>query len=108
VTCTRAVVFAGARTCAGYRAGLRGLQRLSLYVNGFPAALGSSAVARIRHDRLYRWTAYATLPFVWLAVALVNPLLLLVPPLACLALERAMTYGILSRAEAPPDPDDFL
>ena len=64
--------------------------------------------ARLRQDRLYRFTAYASLPFVWLAVALLNPLVLLVPPLAYLALERAMTYGILSRVDPAPDPDDFL
>jgi hypothetical protein len=65
-------------------------------------------LARVKEDRLLRWTAYASLPFLWLAVALLNPWVLLVPPLAYLALERAMTYGIVSRADPVPDPDDFL
>lgn len=62
---------------------------------------------RVREDRLYRWTAYASLPFLWLAVALLNPAVLVLPALAYLALERAMTYGIVSRVDAAPDPDDF-
>jgi hypothetical protein len=65
-------------------------------------------VARLVDDRLYRWTAYASLPFLWLAVALANPSVLLVPPFLYLALERAMRYGMLSRTPPPPDPDDYL
>lgn len=64
-------------------------------------------LARVKEDRLLRWTAYASLPFLWLALALVNPFVLLVLPLAYLALERAMAYGILAREEPAPDPDDF-
>jgi len=64
-------------------------------------------VARLADDRLLRWSAYAAAPYLWLALALFNPFLLLVPPLAYLALERAMTYGILQRTEPVPDPDDF-
>ena len=37
-------------------------------------------VARVREDRLLRWSAYAAVPVLWLALALVNPFLLLVPP----------------------------
>jgi hypothetical protein len=64
-------------------------------------------VERIREDRLLRWSAYAAVPFLWLALALFNPFLLLVPPLFSLALSRAMTYGIVERQEPAPDPDDF-
>lgn len=62
---------------------------------------------RLYADRLLRWSAYAAVPFVWLAVALLNPFLLAIPPLAYLALERAMRYGILERQPPPPDPDLF-
>ncbi|HUP32290.1 MAG TPA: hypothetical protein VM184_04600 [Gaiellaceae bacterium] len=64
-------------------------------------------VARIRDDRLLRWSAYAAAPFVWLALALFNPFLLLVPPLITLALRQAMTYGILERYEPEDEPDFF-
>ena len=61
-------------------------------------------LARIREDRLLRWSAYAALPFVWLTLALLNPLLLLVPPLIAFALWKAMRYGIVERH----DPVDEL
>lgn len=64
-------------------------------------------VARIRDDRLLRWSAYASAPFLWLAVALFNPFLLAVPPLLVLALKKAMDYGIVERADPVPGPDDF-
>ena len=54
-------------------------------------------VARVRDDRLLRWSAYATVPFLWLALALLNPLLLLVPPLMTLVLWTVMRYGIVDR-----------
>ena len=54
-----------------------------------------------------RWSAYAAVPFVWLSFALLNPFLLLVPPLLHLALRRAMAYGIVARVDPQPDPDDF-
>jgi hypothetical protein len=64
-------------------------------------------VRRLYEDRLLRWSAYAAVPFVWLAVALLNPLLLIVPPLLYVALERAMAYGIVDRHDYVPEPDDF-
>lgn len=64
-------------------------------------------VARIRDDRLLRWSAYASAPFLWLAVALFNPFLLAVPPLLVFALKKAMDYGIVERADPEPGPDDF-
>lgn len=64
-------------------------------------------VTRVQEDRLLRWSAYATAPFAWLALALLNPFVLLVPAFAVLALERAMAYGIVSRADPVPEPDDF-
>lgn len=64
-------------------------------------------VARLRGDRLLRWSAYASTPFVWLAIALFNPLLLAVPPLLFLTLKKAMDFGIVERADPVPDPDDF-
>jgi hypothetical protein len=64
--------------------------------------------ARLLHDRLYRWTTYASLPFLWLALALLNPFLLLVPLFVYVALERAMAYGIVDRTPPPPDPDDYI
>lgn len=60
---------------------------------------------RLRDDRFLRWSAYATAPFAWLAVALFDPLLLLVPPLLVFALWKAIGYGMVERFEAPPDPD---
>jgi hypothetical protein len=62
---------------------------------------------RVKADRLLRWSAYAATPFVWLAIALLNPVLLLVPPLLYVALSRAMTYGMIERQDPIPDPDDF-
>jgi hypothetical protein len=60
---------------------------------------------RFKEDRFFRWSVYASAPFVWLALALFNPLLLLVPPLFVLALWKAIGYGMVERYEAPPDPD---
>lgn len=62
-------------------------------------------IARAKDDRLLRWSAYASAPFVWLALALLNPFLLLLPPLVYLALSKAMAYGIVERHDTPPDPD---
>jgi hypothetical protein len=64
-------------------------------------------IARAKEDRLLRWSAYGAAPFIWLAVALLNPLLLLLLPLVYLALSKAMQYGILDRHDSVPDPDDF-
>ena len=56
---------------------------------------------RIRGDRLQRWSVYAAAPFAWLALAFLNPFLLLVPPLLTLALWKAMEYGIVDRYDPP-------
>jgi hypothetical protein len=64
-------------------------------------------IERIRDDRLLRWSAYAAFPYVWLALALFNPLLLVVPPLITFAIWKAMEYGIVSRTDPVPEPDDF-
>jgi hypothetical protein len=62
--------------------------------------------ARVRDDRLVRWSLFAAVPFVWLAVALVNPIPLLVPPLIALGLWTAMRAGLVDRFE-PEEPDLF-
>jgi hypothetical protein len=64
-------------------------------------------ISRAKEDRLLRWSAYASAPFVWLALAFLNPLLLLMPPLAYLAISKAMEYGIVERHDPVPGPDDF-
>jgi hypothetical protein len=64
-------------------------------------------VARVREDRLLRWSAYAALPFAWFALALLNPSLLLVPPLIYFGLSRAMRYGIVERHDPIDEPDLF-
>jgi len=64
-------------------------------------------LARVREDRLLRWSAYAAVPALWLAIALVNPLLLLVPPLTTLALWTAMRYEIVGRSDPVEEPDFF-
>jgi hypothetical protein len=65
----------------------------------------AALIERFKEDRLMRWSVYATGPFVWLALALFNPFLLLVPPIFVLALRTAVGYGMFERYEAPPDPD---
>jgi hypothetical protein len=64
-------------------------------------------LARVREDRLLRWSAYAALPFVWFALALLNPTLLLVPPLIYFGLSRAMRYGMVERHDPVEEPDLF-
>ena len=64
-------------------------------------------LARVREDRLLRWSAYAAVPTLWLAIALVNPFLLLVPPLTTLALWTAMRYDIVARHDLVEEPDLF-
>jgi hypothetical protein len=62
---------------------------------------------RIRGDRLQRWSVYAAVPFVWLALALLNPFLLLVPPLITFAIWKAMEYDIVERHDPQEDPDFY-
>lgn len=64
-------------------------------------------VARLQDDRLLRWSAYAAAPYLWLALALFNPFLLLVPPLIWLSLRQAMAYGIVDRHEPEDEPDFY-
>ncbi len=64
-------------------------------------------IERIRGDRLQRWTVYATAPFLWLALALMNPFVLLVPPLLAFALWKAMEYGMVERNDPVEDPDFY-
>jgi hypothetical protein len=66
-------------------------------------------VARVRDDRLLRWTAYAAVPILWFALALVNPFLLLTPALVTLVLWTLMRYGIVDRSDpvVEEDPDFF-
>ena len=64
-------------------------------------------IEQIRGDRFKRWTAYAALPFAWLALALLNPLLLIVPAMLSFALWKAMEYGMVERNDPPEDPDFF-
>ena len=62
---------------------------------------------RVKADRLLRWSAYASLPVVWLALALLNPFVLLVLPLIGFGLWRAMESGLVDRSDPPDDPDLF-
>jgi hypothetical protein len=64
-------------------------------------------VARVREDRLLRWSAYGAVPFVWFALALLNPFLLLVPLLTTFALWKAMRYGIVERHDPVEEPEFF-
>jgi hypothetical protein len=64
-------------------------------------------ITRAKDDRLLRWSAYGAAPIVWLALALLNPFLLVVPALIYVALSKAMQYGIVDRHDPVPDPDDF-
>ena len=64
-------------------------------------------ISRVKEDRLLRWSAYAAVPFIWLALALLNPLLLFVPPLVYATISKAMDYGMIERHDPIPGPDDF-
>ena len=63
---------------------------------------------RIRGDRLQRWSVYAAVPFVWLALALLNPFLLFVPPLITFAIWKAMEYGMVERHDPSGRPGLLL
>ncbi len=67
----------------------------------------TAMIARVREDRLLRWSAYAAVPFVWLGVALLNPFLLLMPALTTLAIRKAMQYGIVERHDPVEEPDFY-
>jgi hypothetical protein len=72
-----------------------------------PANHGLQMIAHVREDRLLRWSAYAAVPALWLAIALFNPVLLLVPPLTVLVLWTLMRRGIVDRHDpvVEDDPD---
>ena len=68
----------------------------------------SPLLARVREDRLLRWSAYATVPGLWFAIGLANPFVLLIPIMAALVLWTAMRYGIVARDDPVEDEDpDF-
>ncbi len=58
---------------------------------------------RLQADRLARWSAIAAVPVLWLAVALANPWLLLLAPLAVALLAALFRYGPAQRYEQPDD-----
>ena len=62
---------------------------------------------RVRQDRLLRWSLYSAVPFVWLALALVNPFLLLMPFVAAGVLWTVMHYELVERFEPEEEPDFF-
>ena len=62
---------------------------------------------RVREDRLLRWSAYAAVPALWFAIALLNPFVLLVPPLTYLAIRHGMRRGWIERHDPVEDPDFF-
>ena len=64
-------------------------------------------IERIRSDRLQRWSVYVATPFAWLALALLNPLLLLIPPMFVFAIWKAMEYGMVDRNDPVDDPDFY-
>jgi hypothetical protein len=63
--------------------------------------------ARIKDDRLIRWSAYAAVPVAWLALALLNPFVLVLLPLVVFGLWRAMESGMVDR-HVPEDDLDLL
>ncbi len=64
-------------------------------------------LARVREDRLLRWSAYAAVPALWFSIALLNPLLLIVSPLTYVAIRHAMRRGWVERHDPVEDPDFF-
>jgi TctA family transporter len=64
-------------------------------------------LARVREDRLLRWSAYASVPALWFSIALLNPFLLAVPPLTYFAIRHAMRRGWVERNDPVEDPDFF-
>ena len=60
---------------------------------------------RLEADRLARWSAIVSVPVLWFAVALANPLLLLLVPLTVGLLALLFRYG---PAERYPQPDELF
>ena len=59
---------------------------------------------RLQEDRLARWSTIIAVPVLWFAVALANPLLVLLAPLAVGLLALLFRYG---PAERYPQPDEI-
>jgi hypothetical protein len=64
-----------------------------------------TVLLRLEADRLARWSAIVSVPVLWLAVALANPLLLLLVPLTVGLLALLFRYG---PAERHPQPDELF
>jgi hypothetical protein len=60
---------------------------------------------RLETDRLARWGAIISVPVLWFAVALANPLLVLLAPLAVGLLAVLFRWG---PAERYPQPEELL
>jgi len=60
---------------------------------------------RLEADRLARWGAIISVPVLWFAVALANPLLLVLVPLAVGLLALLFRYG---PAERYPQPEELF
>ena len=58
---------------------------------------------RLQADRLARWGAIVTVPVLWFAVALANPFLVLLAPLAVGLLAALFRYGPAERFEQPDE-----
>ena len=54
-------------------------------------------MARLRSDRLVRWSALGAVPIAWFTIALASPVLLLLFPLLVLGLWLCCRYGPLER-----------
>jgi len=63
------------------------------------ALAAASVRARLQEDRLARWSAIAAVPVVWLAVALADPSVLLLVPLAVGLLALVFRFGPPERYE---------
>jgi hypothetical protein len=59
--------------------------------------------ARLESDRLARWGAIITVPVLWFAIALANPLLVLLAPLAVGLLALVFRYGPAERYAQPDE-----
>ena len=58
---------------------------------------------RLEADRLARWGAIVSVPVLWFAIALANPLLLLLVPLAVGLLAALFRWGPADRFEQPEE-----
>jgi hypothetical protein len=58
---------------------------------------------RLETDRLARWGAVTTVPVLWFTVALANPWLLLLAPLAVGLLVVLFRYGPAERFDQPDE-----